>query len=377
MKLRKEIEAGVFFSDKNELVVMNRKGKIVSFEMSPYRRHLNDCVIYLDDCHTRGTDLKIPKNTKGAVTLGKGVTKDRLMQACMRMRLLGDGHSVCFFSSYEVHNSILKLFSCKNGKSNNETLKTPDDVEILNEALGITDEKLEISKEIIEIPDENLIIPDENQESPFEILESSDEKSETGNKQIGSLEVLKWAMNNTREQTVDGFLYWSVQGLSFYRRQEGYQKFIKDKDLQFYFYANLDKDKTDLKILYEPDRIQDYITNIISKKIETNKAFYERLSIPLSENYSKILSKCLDYIKNEKKYSQLLEEEQEIELEIEQEEQREVYRPVRAEHDKNIIDKLVKVFVETGKFDNTQSSFISLPESLKHSSVYPKIQPNA
>ena len=105
LELRADIEAAVFFKD-NDLVVVNRKGEIIDFEMSTYRRHLDHCVIYLDDSHTRGTDLKIPRNTIGAVTLGKGVSKDRLMQACMRMRMLGDGHSVCFYASHEVHNQI-------------------------------------------------------------------------------------------------------------------------------------------------------------------------------------------------------------------------------------------------------------------------------
>ena len=52
--------------------------------------------------------MKIPKGFIGTVTLGKGLTKDRLMQACMRMRMLGDGHRVQFYASNEVHTAIKK-----------------------------------------------------------------------------------------------------------------------------------------------------------------------------------------------------------------------------------------------------------------------------
>jgi hypothetical protein len=37
---------------------------------------------------------------------GKGVTKDKLVQGCMRMRKLGDGHQVVFWASKEVDNAI-------------------------------------------------------------------------------------------------------------------------------------------------------------------------------------------------------------------------------------------------------------------------------
>ena len=97
----KKAEAAVYF-DENDLKIIDINGVKNSFELSPYKQQLDKCLIYLDDTHTRGTDLKIPKGTVGAVTLGKGVTKDRLMQACMRMRMLGDGHAVNFYASNEI-----------------------------------------------------------------------------------------------------------------------------------------------------------------------------------------------------------------------------------------------------------------------------------
>ncbi|OMJ86951.1 hypothetical protein SteCoe_11424 [Stentor coeruleus] len=110
LKMREDMEAAIFFTRNHDLMCINRKGIAIDFELSTYRRHLDKCLIYLDDSHTRGTDLKMPIGTIGAVTLGKGVTKDRLIQACMRLRMLGKGHSVFFYSSDEVHHQICKIF---------------------------------------------------------------------------------------------------------------------------------------------------------------------------------------------------------------------------------------------------------------------------
>ena len=53
--------------------------------------------------------MKFPREFRAAVTLGNGLTKDRFVQACMRMRKLGNGHSLTFFSSHEVHQQIIQL----------------------------------------------------------------------------------------------------------------------------------------------------------------------------------------------------------------------------------------------------------------------------
>ncbi|KAF4474465.1 hypothetical protein CGGC5_v017139 [Colletotrichum fructicola Nara gc5] len=53
-----------------------------------------------------GTDLKLPANYRAAVTLGASLTKDRLVQACMRMRKLGKGQSVTFCVPDEIQQKI-------------------------------------------------------------------------------------------------------------------------------------------------------------------------------------------------------------------------------------------------------------------------------
>ncbi|PGG97603.1 hypothetical protein GX51_07235 [Blastomyces parvus] len=72
-----------------------------------YAKQLDLCLIFLDEAHTRGTDLKLPDYYRAAVTLGANLTKDRLVQACMRMRRLGEGQSVVFCIPEEIQTKIL------------------------------------------------------------------------------------------------------------------------------------------------------------------------------------------------------------------------------------------------------------------------------
>jgi len=80
LSLRPDVSAAIFFNDSDHLTVVTLNGTIEPFLSSPYNRQLDKCVIYLDDAHTRGTDLKLPKGLRAAVTLGPKVTKDRLVQ---------------------------------------------------------------------------------------------------------------------------------------------------------------------------------------------------------------------------------------------------------------------------------------------------------
>ncbi|KAI0057670.1 hypothetical protein BV25DRAFT_1970711 [Artomyces pyxidatus] len=106
-----DIAAAVFFDDEDNLSVVTRSGNVERLMSSPFRQQLDRCIVYLDDAHTRGTDLKLPMTARAAVTLGPKVTKDRLLQGCMRMRQLGavNGQSVMFFAPLEVDRRIRAL----------------------------------------------------------------------------------------------------------------------------------------------------------------------------------------------------------------------------------------------------------------------------
>jgi hypothetical protein len=80
LSLRPDVSAAIFFDDSDHLTVITQDGTIEPFISSPFNRQLDKCIVYLDDVHTRGTDLKLPLGMRAAVTLGPKVTKDRLVQ---------------------------------------------------------------------------------------------------------------------------------------------------------------------------------------------------------------------------------------------------------------------------------------------------------
>lgn len=72
--------AAVYFNDNDELMVLTRDGNLEQLMVSAYADQLKNCLVYLDEAHTRGTDLKLPRKSRAAVTLGPNLTKDRLVQ---------------------------------------------------------------------------------------------------------------------------------------------------------------------------------------------------------------------------------------------------------------------------------------------------------
>ncbi|KAG2078525.1 hypothetical protein BDR04DRAFT_1086936 [Suillus decipiens] len=111
-------QAAVFVNDDDELVVVSRDGTVELLASSPFAQQLDQCVV--------GTDVKLPYDFRAAVTLGPKVTKDRLVQGCMRMRKLGNEQSVMFFAPAEVDQSI---------RSATQKVGTPDVSDILHWAM--------------------------------------------------------------------------------------------------------------------------------------------------------------------------------------------------------------------------------------------------
>jgi hypothetical protein len=102
-------EAAVFVNESDELCVVDRQDRVDLLQTSPYFSRLDACLVFLDESHTRGTDLKLPGNYRAAVTLGAHLTKDRLVQACMRMRKLGQGQTVVFCIPQEIQSRITEV----------------------------------------------------------------------------------------------------------------------------------------------------------------------------------------------------------------------------------------------------------------------------
>lgn len=74
------IRGAIYFDDNEELMVVDIHGFTEKLRTSPYGEQLDACLVFLDEAHTRGTDLKLPQDYRAAVTLGASLTRDRLAQ---------------------------------------------------------------------------------------------------------------------------------------------------------------------------------------------------------------------------------------------------------------------------------------------------------
>jgi hypothetical protein len=75
-----DAQAVIFFHDNDDLFVLNREGVKEPLLVSSFAKQMDRCLVYLDESHTRGTDLKMPADYRAIVTLGPDLTKDRLAQ---------------------------------------------------------------------------------------------------------------------------------------------------------------------------------------------------------------------------------------------------------------------------------------------------------
>ncbi|KAK0715578.1 hypothetical protein B0H67DRAFT_665770 [Lasiosphaeris hirsuta] len=107
LKIDYHADAAVYIGEDNRAWVRYHGAKKpVHLLATPYAENMENCLVYLDEAHTRGTDLKLPQEAKGALTLALGQTKDHTVQAAMRLRQLGTTQSVVFFAPPEVDRSI-------------------------------------------------------------------------------------------------------------------------------------------------------------------------------------------------------------------------------------------------------------------------------
>ncbi|KAL8657317.1 MAG: hypothetical protein Q9226_002033 [Calogaya cf. arnoldii] len=84
LALNANADAGVFFSSDDHAMVIDRDGRKEPLMTSSFANRMDRCVVYLDDVHTR---------------------------ACMRLRQLGQGQSLMYVASPEVHHNIVETTS--------------------------------------------------------------------------------------------------------------------------------------------------------------------------------------------------------------------------------------------------------------------------
>jgi hypothetical protein len=77
LKIDTKPQAAVFFRADNRAWVRYRGTKAsVPLLATAFVDNLDNCLVYLDEAHTRGIDLKLPQDARGALTLALGQTKD-------------------------------------------------------------------------------------------------------------------------------------------------------------------------------------------------------------------------------------------------------------------------------------------------------------
>jgi hypothetical protein len=102
-----DIQAVVFCNSYDDVCVLDRRGRVELLTTSPFAGQLDQCVVFLDEAHTRGIDLRLPSNYRAAVTLGANLTKDRLIQGMLCTNCLSEcslcantGQPVCECESW-------------------------------------------------------------------------------------------------------------------------------------------------------------------------------------------------------------------------------------------------------------------------------------
>ncbi|CAF4374193.1 unnamed protein product, partial [Rotaria sp. Silwood2] len=301
-----KIDYAVYF-EFDEIFVIDRLNRCHAFSTSPASERLDRCVFYLDEIHTRGTDFKFPNGFRAAVTLGNGLTKDRLVQACMRMRKLGKCHWLSFWSSNEVHHQI----------------------EMLKRNSLSTDEKVTL------------------------------------------VDILRWVYDNSQQATWDGLHHWATQSLSFQRKVTAFQNIYRNTNQQTYTNTMmeqlakdcLENEILDLKSMYGPSKTWQTILEIYSAR-------YKYFQICSSTEIHKAVTKRLkDYGGSKKLLSQLLDEEQQRELEQEQEmeEERQQKRPPAVQPYEPVLHNEIKSLCNmegpTVKLSNLSSVFRPLKDA--------------
>ena len=297
LSLRPDVLAAVFVNESDHLTVLTQNGSLEPLVSSPLNRQLEKCVVYLDDAHTRGTDLKLPPETRAAVTLGPKVTKDRLIQGwctnysskieteedigCMRMRQLGKGHSVMFFAPAEVDRCIRGL-----------------------------------------IPKGNA--------------------SGSSGSRIRVLDVLRWAMHETCEDIRRHLPHWAQQGLDHHKRFSAYKQYSSTKAIEFLRVAWMQPESRTLEQTYDPILRAREAGSIL--EINDIPALHDRLEQLAVMNMLDVR----------------MAEEQEREVDHEMEIERQVVKPVKVLPAHDIIHEDIRTFVNTGKYPSWSGHIRSL-----------------
>eukprot|EP00854_Cymbomonas_tetramitiformis_P005609 gene5609-6794_t len=257
------------------------------------------CLIYLDDVHTRGSDFRLPVDTQAVLTLGKALPKDRLMQACLRMRLLGKGQSLVFCASREVHLSLQKLRASSSAESASSLADGPG-----GGAVGAP---------LMHLPG-----------------------------------ILSWAFSNTVTRICDLVPHFASQGRDHIQKRAAYEEhFLLGKDLQALARCCVRDEVLALEEMYAHPRELEKLPAIVRGVLR------DALPLPLGQGLAEeIVAHVTRYMPHVTRYRSSADEEQERELEQEVEQQRSVERPLVATPCTPKVSPELEAFLRTGCVGN-------------------------
>lgn len=90
LSVKESAVAGVYLDEHDCPMVLDRLGVSERLDVSGFFGNLNQCVVFLDEAHTRGIDLDLPDDFRAMVTLGPNMTKDRFVQGTFHCLCNGD-----------------------------------------------------------------------------------------------------------------------------------------------------------------------------------------------------------------------------------------------------------------------------------------------
>ncbi|KAH9061808.1 hypothetical protein EDB83DRAFT_2506594 [Lactarius deliciosus] len=210
LSLKPHVSAAIFFDESDHLTVLTQDGTVEPLISSPFNRQLDKCIVYLDDAHTRGTDLKLPEghalqSRSGRRSLKIGYCKEisRPDVGCMRMRQLGKGQSVMFFAPGEVDRRIRSL------------------------------------------------IP-KGQEPDFKHFVGLSPRGQESGNGVRVIDILRWAMHETCWDIGHHLPHWAQQGVDHHRRFSAYKQYDSTGDLGVLKNSWLQRESRTLEEMYEP-----------------------------------------------------------------------------------------------------------------------------
>ncbi|EGG19504.1 hypothetical protein DFA_00082 [Cavenderia fasciculata] len=315
---------GALFFENDKLTTIDREGKKFIFSQSPLSDRLDRVLVYLDDYHTRGVDIKLPINSNAIVTVGNKITKEKLLQACMRMRKLGQGQTI----------SIL------------------------------------ISK--------NLGIELKNERGELEPLSKSPEIKD----------ILKWTIQNTIDTITNSFIQWTLQGLMNARSKSAISLLAMDNiDNKESIFSRLVAFPETLSLydMYSALYQQQKGDSVVSfTKIKLEKTFKKDIGddkvykalVPTHSSLAKQICRYAeDKIEDQMIFSNMVDEEQEkeFELEVENEIQSQLPPKVTPYQELFIGKEWLDYLIGTKKIDGNDqqpSPFLPIKDIFKNTLVW-------